>query len=163
MELVVVIAILGIFALFSTGLISVSAQTFNLVNLNTTQHWEVRKAMQTLKHDIQMMDSQTLDSWGHGSGGYGYRNGWEDKLGFRTVDNVLIKYRLVSPGTLERQVSGGGWSTLIENLNYFPFQYQDVNSNTTTTIANLAFIEVDLDRTVDSNNFQLLEKFYVRN
>ena len=162
-ELVIAIALLGVFALFSTGIIAINSETFNLINMNTTQKWDVRKAMQILKHDIQMIDPQALDNWGQGQqSGYGYRHGWHDKLYFITIDGIRMRYRYTS-GSLQRRVGNGSWTEIIDNLNYYPFSYQDVSSTITTNKDVVAFIVVDFDRTLNGNTYSLMEKFYVRN
>ena len=60
-ELIVAISVLGVLAVFSTGIIVTNTQTFNLVYTNTIQHWDVRKAMQILRHDLQMINPESFD------------------------------------------------------------------------------------------------------
>jgi len=153
-ELVVAISILGVLAVFSTGIIVTNTRTFNLVNTNTMQKWDVRKALQILKHDIQMIEPDNISGLSS--------TGSKPDLSFTSIDGVNIQYQKVS-GSLNRKVGAGSWETIIENLNNNPFRYLNIASNETSSAANVRFIEVTLDQTINSTNYILVKKYYVRN
>lgn len=156
MELTISIVIMGILTLVGYGVIALNANTFNMVNSNTIQRWDVRKAMQQLKKDCQMIKPELLISV---SGG-GVKT---DNLSFRTLSHSTIYYRRNASGVLQKKVGSGSWRDLVDHLTVAPFRFLNSNLTPTGTKADIKFIEVDLNRVVDSDNFQLTEQFYVRN
>ena len=156
MELVVSIIILGILTLVGYGVIALNTNTFNMVNTNTIQRWDVRKAMQQLKNDCQMIRPQLLLSVS--SGGNKTNN-----LSFNTIDNNTISYRRNGSGMLQKKINTANWIDLVDHLTVEPFRFLDSNLSPTGTKADIKFIEVDLSRTENSKNFRLTEQFYVRN
>ncbi len=155
-ELVVSIVILGILSLVGYGIIALNASTFNMVNTNTIQRWDVRKAMQELKHDCQMIDPNRLVAVGGGGNK-------TDLLTFVTLENNTIRYKRNSSGILQKKINSGSWRNLVEHLTTAPFRFLNTNMAPTSVISEITFIEVDLQRTVDSKTFTLTEQFYVRN
>ena len=156
MELIVSIVIMGILTLVGYGVIALNANTFNMVNTNTIQRWDIRKAMQQLKKDCQMIKPEllvTVSAGGHKT----------DILTFQTLDHNTVYYRRNASGVLQKKINAGTWKNLVENLTVAPFRFLDSNLSPTATKAHIKFIEVDLSRTVDSRNFRLTEQFYVRN
>ncbi len=156
MELTVSIVIMGILTLVGYGVIALNANTFNMVNSNTIQRWDVRKAMQQLKNDCQMIKPELLIAVSAGGAK-------TDNLTFQTLSHNTIYYRRNASGVLQKKINSGTWRDLVDQLSVAPFRFLDSNLSPTATKTDIKFIEVDLSRTVDSDNFRLTEQFYVRN
>lgn len=156
MELVVAMAIMGILIVVSYGVIAMNAATFNVVETSTVQRWDVRKAMQMLRHECQMIDRQKFGPIGH----HGKKS---NRLVFTTLDGDRIVYRRNSSSILQRKANSGAWTNLVDELTVKPFRFLDVNLNPTSTLNDVAFVEVELSRTEAGQTFTLLERFYVRN
>lgn len=155
-EMVVAIAIIGVLSFVTYGVIALNANTYNMVHSNTTLRWDVRKAMQLIRRDVQMMDPQTITAI-NGAGNT------DNQLHFDTVNGDDIHYQRQGTGILRRRVNAGTWLELTDNIDFKPFQYLDVNLASTSNQNNVAFVQVNLSRTVNGQNFTLTERFYVRN
>lgn len=154
-EMVIAIAIIGVLSFVTYGVIALNANTYNMVHANTTLRWDMRKAMQLIQADVQMMDVSTIQSM-NGAGKT------SNQLRFSTMDGDNIRYQW--QGTkLRRRVNGGAWLELTDALEKKPFRYLDVDLNPTNNQNNVAFVQVNLNRTVHGQNFTLTERFYVRN
>jgi len=154
-ELVISIVILGIISLVSYGVIALNARTFNSVRDNTLANWDVRRAMQILRHDIQEIRPQNLISEADGS-----LSG--ARLRFTSLDGNTITYRKDGE-YLQRRVNLQDWLTLVSGIQQNPFQYLNISSNSTNNKNNVVFIKVTLESVQGSKTVTLEDKFYVRN
>jgi len=155
-EMVIAIAIMGVLSFVTYGVIALNANTYNMVHSNTTLRWDMRKAMQLIQTDVHTMDRTTITAM-NGSGNL------SNELHFDNVNGDDIHYERQGSGILRRRLNGGAWLQLTDNVGFKPFQYLDVNLAPTSNQNNVAFVQVNLNRTVDGQNFTLTERFYVRN
>ncbi len=156
MEITVSLVILGVLSIVTYGVIALNANTFKTVENNTIKRWNARNVMQMLEHDIQMISPDDLT-------GMPGSNNPSNHLFFYNENGQLVQYLYASGNKLKRKVGSGSWSVILENVDTNPFRFLDGNSNATHTKANVRFVEVTLSQTIDSKNYTLRKKFYVRN
>lgn len=154
-EMVIAIAIVGILSFVTYGVIALNANTYNMIHSNTTLRWDMRKAMQLIQTDVHMMDIPTIQAM-NGAGKT------SNQIRFDTMSGDNIRYQWHG-NKLRRRVNGGAWLELTDELEKKPFRYLDVDLNPTANQNDVAFVQVNLSRTVDGQNFTLTERFYVRN
>jgi PKD repeat protein len=155
MELVVSIVVLGVLSIVTYGVIALNANTFKTVQDNTVKRWDARKTMQMLEKDIQMINPDKISSMPATNDPVNY-------LYFTNDDGKLVQY-LLNAGALKRKEGSGAWSVILDNVDTNPFQFLDQSSNPTHTKADIRYIEVTLSQTIDSKNYTIKKKFYVRN
>ncbi len=166
MELIVAIVIMGVLAGVGFGVIVLNVRTFNAINQNTVQRWDVRNAMQLLEHDIQMLHPDNLLGGGFGNGqghAYGALRNRGKKLYFTDIDGNTVRYRMDNSGNLERRIGSSGWTLILAHLTESPFQYLDIDENLTPNKDDILYIDVVLSQTVTGKNVTISERFYVRN
>ncbi len=156
MELVVSIVVLGVLGIVTYGVIALNANTFKTVQDNTVKRWDARRTMQMLEEDIQMINPDKVS-------GMPGTNDPVNYLYFTNDDGKLVQYILNANGELKRKEGTGAWSVILDHIDVNPFQFLDQYSNPTHTKADIQYIEVTLSQTIDSKNYTIKKKFYVRN
>jgi len=155
LELVITIVIFGIISLFSLGVIAVNARTIVSVRGATTDNWDVRKAMQMLREDVQEIRPQNL--FYNNNGNLPAR-----RLKFTALDGTVITYR--KQGDLfQRRAGSQPWVELLNTMTTNPFSYLDINSNSTNNRNDVVFIQVSIQAAGNVRTITLEDKFYVRN
>ncbi|HGY55826.1 MAG TPA: type II secretion system protein [Caldithrix abyssi] len=156
LELVVVIAILGIFALISLSMVQMTSTTFQQVQANTIASWDVRTALRLLREDVKQIKPSYIDA----SATFGASG---NKLVFTTVNAQQISWRKTTGGQLQRRVNSGNWLPVLTNLQSSPFIFLDKNLNVTAQTNNLVYIDVLLNVTQNGQQITVQDRFYVRN
>lgn len=155
MEMVVTITIMGILFSIAFGVIVMQAQTTSRVMNSTNARWDVRKAMEIIRNDIQELDPSRIFGLNRG------RNAGR-RLFFRDENGVQIRY--IRSGTrLRRREGGGGWSVLLNDVQQNPFRYLDIDLNVTGNEEDVRYIEVNLVIETEGITTALEDMFYVRN
>lgn len=154
-ELVISIVILGILSLVTYGVIALNSRTFNSVKDNTLAYWDIRRAMQILRQDIQEIRPGNLIPEANGTFSTA-------RLSFRSLDGNTITYRKDGQ-YLQRKVNQQNWLTLLSGVQQNPFGFFDVNSVNTNNKNNVVFIQVILEAEQNSKTVALEDKFYARN
>jgi len=156
MELVVSIVVLGILSLVGYGIIVLNARTFNSIKDNTVSHWDIRRAMQILRQDIQEIRPDNIIPPIKGQLS-------ASELQFKALDGKVIYWRLNSSDILQRKVDTQPWMTFLEKVQTAPFSYLDIKGRVTNNKSKVVFIKVDLNTLNANKNVTLSDKFYVRN
>ncbi len=169
-ELIAVIIILGLVMGIAYGVILLNARTFSYLSDTIVTRWDMRKAMDVLRSDLQELNAIRIYS--------PLQSG--SKLYFTTVDGQRVLY-VYANKKLMRSSSGGGhgghghhygwgmhhfggWDILLENLLKEPFQFLDRDMHTTTDVHKLAYIKVRFAVQNEGQNPITLENtFYLRN
>ncbi len=150
-EMIVVLIIIGTISAIAYGVILVNAKTFGVVSDEIANRWDLRKAMNILRKDFTILDSQNIVSLASGS-----------KLFFKDIDGNKIRY-IYDGNKLRRQKNSGTWEVLLKNVKAAPFIYLDEDMNATANKDKLAYIKIRL--TVNNSGKQRTAEdlFFVRN
>ena len=169
-ELIAVIIILGVILGIAYGVILLNARTFQYLSDTIVTRWDMRKAMDILRNDLQELDAKNIfgPSLSLHSG---------SKLYFKDIDGHQVRYRYLNKMLLRKSTGWGhghhhgfgfgmfgGWDVLLKNLEKPPFRFLDRDMNVTSNINKLAYIKVTF---VVNNNgkapIYMENLFYLRN
>lgn len=154
-ELVTTIVILGILSLFSYGIIVLNARTFNDIKNNTVDNWDLRRAMQLLKNDVQKIRPENLIM----PKGNNFSSA---QLQFKSMEGNVIAYRK-NADSFQRRVDKDAWITLLNGLKKPPFSYLNLHSTPTNNKNEVVFIQASFRIEKEGRVIKLDDKFYVRN
>ncbi len=150
-EMIVVLIIIGTISAIAYGVILVNAKTFGVVSDEIANRWDLREAMNILRKDFTILDSQNIVSLASGS-----------KLFFKDIDGNKIRY-IYDGNKLRRQKNSGTWEVLLKNVKAAPFIYLDEDMNATANKDKLAYIKIRLTVNKSGKQRTAEDLFFVRN
>ncbi len=171
-ELIVVIIILGLVMGIAYGVILLNARTFGYLSDTIVSRWDMRKAMEVVRNDVQELNALSIYS--------SLQSG--NRLYFKTIDGHKILYIYANKKVMRATTGGGwhggghgghhgwgkhyygGWNVLLDNVLKPPFLFLDRDMHTTTDINKLVYIKVQFEvQNKGQNTITLKDVFYLRN
>ncbi len=155
MEVVVVLVIIGIVGAIAYGVVLLNARTFKTVSDKVSNRWEVRKAMDVIRNDLQDLNPKAI---------FGFGKGKNANKKFYFVNNQGQKVRYQFKGNkLLRRVNSGKWEVVLDNVKQSPFEFLDGSMNPTTNSNDIAYIRVNLAVNDMNPGEKLEDVFFLRN
>ncbi|NOX88115.1 MAG: type II secretion system protein [Calditrichaeota bacterium] len=154
-ELITVIVLIGIISGIAYGVILLNARTFKTLSDQISTRWDVRKALDILREDLQELEPKKIFALSKG------KNAGK-KLFFKNREGDNIRY-LLSNKQLKRRFGSKKWDVLLNSVQEAPFEFLDGSMNPTTKKDEIAYIRVKL--VVDNGNdkISMSDLFFLRN
>ena len=144
-ELVIVIAILGVIAVFAVNIMHTQAVTFSNVFTNSGLLSDGRNALDMLRKDLHGLSPDSISTM------------TATNLTFTRQDGNTITYSMAS-NTLTRNSN-----ILAENISANPFSYLNAAQGVTASKADLVFVSVNLQFQSYNESLALQELIFLRN
>jgi prepilin-type N-terminal cleavage/methylation domain-containing protein len=150
-ELVIVITILSIIAGFGSEIISQAFTGYFDSKYLIDADWQARVALERMQRDIREVRSPTDITTAAGS-----------NLIFVDTSGNTITYSL-SGTTLNRRTNANAVQVLADGIQSIAFTYFDRNGVITATLANIRYITISLNITLNNTNYTVTTSVYGRN
>lgn len=151
LELIMVIMIISIISALGSRILSQGFTSyFNSKNLIAAD-WQARIALERMQRDIRAIRSPSDITTATAS-----------QLVFVNTSGNTIAYSL-SGANLVRQSNAGAAQVLADGVTSLVFSYYDLNGVVTATLANIRYITISLNVTLNNTNFSVTTSVYPRN
>lgn len=144
-ELITVIVVLGIISLITAGLIGSQTEAYMNIFNRSILNSEGRKTLDRLRIDLHELSPDSISIM------------QANQLSFTEMGGNTLEYQYVSNEIRRNAV------TLVNNVQSAPFSYLDSAMVVTANPANLAFVRVNLNLSINGKTVQLEELIYARN
>ncbi|GAB4371681.1 MAG: hypothetical protein Kow0042_14590 [Calditrichia bacterium] len=145
LEVIVVLGITGIIALITAGLLGTQTEIFSMVFSRSMLNSEGRLALNRLRIDLHNMSPDSVSVM------------QSDQLVFTDTEGNSIAYQYVNNEIQRNSVS------ILRHVQSPPFVYLDTALVVTADPADLAFVRINLDLSLNGKTVQLEELIYARN
>jgi prepilin-type N-terminal cleavage/methylation domain-containing protein len=150
-ELIIVIMILGIIAGIGSKILSQAFLGYFDNKYLVESDWQARLALERMQRDIRAIRS-TAD----------ISTATATQLAFIDTNSDTITYSL-SSAKLYRQTNSNTAQVLADGIQSITFSYFDKNGTTTAVAANIRYITISLNVTLNNTNYIINTSVYGRN